>query len=275
MNYNQFEFAIKDEDRRQWLIALLSEFGAEGFEEKTSTVTAFAPAEDLDENRVQLILDENDLGDIQFTVTVIEPQNWNATWEQQFEPVFIADNKVGIRAPFHEPLDTEIELIIEPKMSFGTGHHATTASMIQLIMGIDHMGKNVFDIGSGTGVLAIVAEKLGAESILALDNEEWAYENAIENAQRNGCSKIEVTRADASELPDRKFEIVYANINRNVILDNIGKWKANIADGGLLLVSGFLEADVTAVVDAAKEHGLNVVEKIVENGWVAISFTNK
>jgi len=275
MNYNQFEFAIKDEDRRQWLIALLSEFGAEGFEEKTSTVTAFAPAEDLDENRVQLILDENDLGDIQFTVTVIEPQNWNATWEQQFEPVFIADNKVGIRAPFHEPLDTEIELIIEPKMSFGTGHHATTASMIQLIMGIDHKGKNVFDIGSGTGVLAIVAEKLGAESILALDNEEWAYENAIENAQRNGCSKIEVTRADASELPDRKFEIVYANINRNVILDNIGKWKANIAEGGLLLVSGFLEADVTAVVDAAKEHGLTVVEKIVENGWVAISFTNK
>jgi ribosomal protein L11 methyltransferase len=275
MNYNQFEFLIKNEDRRQWLIALLSEFGAEGFEEKTSAITAFAPAEELDADKVQLILDENDLGDIEFTVKVIEPQNWNAAWEQQFEPVFIDNNRVGIRAPFHDPLDTEIELVIEPKMSFGTGHHATTASMIKLMMQIDHTGKQVFDIGSGTGVLAIVAEKIGAASVLALDNEEWAYENAIENAQRNNCSKIEVTRADASELPDRKFELIYANINRNVILDNIARWKGNIADGGLLLVSGFLEADVTAVVAAAKEHGLSEIDKIVDNGWVAISFTNK
>jgi ribosomal protein L11 methyltransferase len=268
--YLQYEFFTTDANEQEWLMALLGELNFEGFEQKETGVLAFVPQEAIADGEVRLTLDENNLSHIQFAVLVVEPKNWNQEWESNFPPVIIAE-KVGIRAPFHEKLNTPIELVIEPKMSFGTGHHATTSLMVELLLSMDLQGKTLLDMGSGTGVLAILANKLGVAKPVAVDHEEWAYENAIENAQRNDAT-IEVFRADASMQFANDFDVVLANINRHVIEDNLQHWLSILKNKGLIALSGFIAADVLAIQKLGSSQGLVEVHQKQKGEWVAMLF---
>lgn len=272
MKYTQYEFFTKDELQRDWLISILSDCHFEGFEEANESLKAFVPSDKITEVQVRELLYDNDFTEIEFECHDIEEKNWNEEWEKNFDPVTIA-KRVGIRAPFHKELGTEYELIIEPKMSFGTGHHSTTALVIELMLKENFDGKTVLDFGSGTGVLAILAEKLKAAKIVAIDNEQWAYENCIENAERNGSVKIECIHGDDSHTFSEQFDVVLANINRHVILKNIGTWSGYVKQGGLMITSGILQADEKDVVAAAEQTRLKKKETLLHEGWIAISFT--
>jgi len=214
---------------------------------------------------------DNELHNLQFSSHPLEDKNWNEEWEKNFEPVVIAD-KVAIRAPFHQPFKTEFEIIIEPKMSFGTGHHATTASMVEGMLKENFGGKTVLDFGSGTGVLAILAEKLKAKHIVAIDNEEWAYNNCLENVERNNCVCIKTIKGDDTFVFSEKFDIVLAKINRNVICKNISYWKILLNPKSILMVSGILQIDEKDVIGEAHKSGLQIKHIIRNSGWVAITF---
>ncbi len=271
MIYSVYEFFTTDEIERGWLISLLSDYGFEGFEETNESLKAYASGKQADEPLVKKILTDNDFKHIEYTASKLENKNWNEEWEKNFEPV-VVNNRVAIRAPFHSQFHTEFEIIIEPKMSFGTGHHATTASVIELMLRENFVNKTVLDFGSGTGVLAILAEKLKADSIVAIDNEEWAYKNCLENIERNHCIKITAISGDDSYLFNSKFDIILANINRNVILQNISKWKELLNKNGILIVSGILLSDEVDITNLAQNIGLSLKSKLKNNGWLAITF---
>lgn len=271
MTYQCFEFFTRDEVERDWLISILSDFHFEGFEETSDSLKGFVYADKITKDRVFEILADNEFTHIEFSSSAIEQKNWNEEWEKNFEPVLIAE-RVAIRAPFHPSTNAEFEIIIEPKMSFGTGHHATTAGVIELMLAENFETKNVLDFGSGTGVLAILAEKLNAKSITAIDNEDWAYHNCMENAQRNHCKLIQTVKGDTQYVFTEKFDVVLANINRNVILSNIHKWKSLLNEKGILLVSGILLNDEKDMVAEAEKNNLSLKSIIRNNGWLAISF---
>ena len=274
MNYTVYEFFTKNEIERDWLVSILSDYDFDGYEETNESIKGFVPTGKVDDVKVKGILSDNEFQHIDFLSAQLENKNWNEEWEKNFEPVVIAE-KVAIRAPFHQPFNTEYEIIIEPKMSFGTGHHATTASMVELMLKTDIAGKAVLDFGSGTGVLAILAEKLNALNIVAIDNEEWAYHNCIENISRNGCVLISPIQGDDTFVFDKKFDIVLANINRNVILKNMAYWKSLLNDNGVLMVSGILLNDESDIMRCATVCGLQLKDKLVNNGWLAISFQHE
>ena len=274
MNYTVYEFFTKDEIERDWLVSILTDYDFDGYEETNESLKGFVPAGKMDDGRLKTILSDNEFQHISFSSYRLEDKNWNEEWEKNFEPVLIAE-RVGIRAPFHEPMNTEFEIVIEPKMSFGTGHHATTASVISLMLSEDMAGKTVLDFGSGTGVLAILAEKLKAVNIVAIDNEEWAFNNCVENIGRNHCVAIEAIRGDDTFVFERKFDIILANINRNVILKNMAYWRSLLQDGGVLMVSGILLNDENDIINYAFGCDLTVKDKLKNNGWLAISFQHK
>lgn len=271
MTYHCFEFFTRDEVERDWLISILSDFHFEGFEETSDSLKGFVYADKITNDRVAEILADNEFTHIEFSSSAIEQKNWNEEWEKNFEPVLIAE-RVAIRAPFHPSTSAEFEIIIEPKMSFGTGHHATTAGVIELMLAESFENKSVLDFGSGTGVLAILAEKLRAKSVTAIDNEEWAFHNCVENAQRNNCKLIKTVHGDTEHVFTEKFDVILANINRNVILSNIHKWKSLLSDKGILLVSGILLNDEKGMVAEAEKNNLLLKSIIRNNGWLAISF---
>lgn len=270
MNYLQYEFFTTDNNEQEWLMALLSELNFEGFEQTNLGVLAFVPQNNIADGEVRLTLDDNNLSHIHFAVKLIEPQNWNKVWESNFPPVVIAD-RVGIRAPFHEKLNTEIELVIEPKMSFGTGHHATTSLMVELLLNMELKGKTLLDMGSGTGVLAILANKLGIDKPVAVDHEEWAYENAIENAARNNAT-LEVYKADAAMEFNVLFDILLANINRHVIEQNLSNWVKLLKPKGQIALSGFIQNDISVITNLASLQGLTLLTEKIKGEWVALLF---
>lgn len=272
MKYTQYEIFTADPVERDWLVSILADYGFEGFEETMTSLKAFIPNNLIPEKGIPAILEENDFRDMQFEATEIAETNWNEEWEKNFEPVTIAD-KVGIRAPFHAALNTPFEIVIEPKMSFGTGHHATTALMVELMLDMDLDNLSVLDFGSGTGVLAIMAEKLKAAKIVAIDNEEWAYKNCIENTERNGCVNIECLHGDDTYVFAEKFDVILANINRNVILANAGSWAKLLQPKGKMLVSGILLSDEADIIAEAAKHGLLKQEVRKNNGWISILFS--
>ena len=268
--YIQLEFQNISAEQSDLLIAQLSEIGFDGFEEEENSLKAFIPANDFIETAVKEIAASHNLS---FTETTIEETNWNAVWESNFQPV-VVDDFVGIRANFHEPITgVEHEIVITPKMSFGTGHHATTFMMIQQMQKIDFANKSVFDFGTGTGILAILAEKLGATKVFAVDYDEWSIENAAENLARNNCSNFELKNAD-SAAGEEQYDIILANINKNVILDNFSSLVKQLAPAGILLLSGLLETDETVILNEAKNYPLISGSKIVMNKWMAIRFSN-
>jgi len=193
--------------------------------------------------------------------------------ESQYEPVLI-DNRCMVRAPFHEPrAGVEFDIVIMPKMSFGTAHHETTKQMIQYLLSTDVSGKSLLDMGSGTAVLAILARMKGAFPVSAFDNDEWAYNNALENVQSNNFADIEVLLGDSSLLAGRKYDIILANINRNILLNDIPVYRESLNAGGKLFMSGFYSEDLPLIEAKANESGLGIMSNRVENNWMAACFT--
>lgn len=270
INYLQYEFFTSNTNEQEWLMALLAEIRFEGFEQTDISVLAYVPQDIIEDGEVRLTLNDNNLAHLQFAVNVIEPKNWNEEWERNFPPVIIAE-KVGIRAPFHNALHTEIELVIEPKMSFGTGHHATTSLMVEFLLEINLTNRTLLDLGTGTGVLAILAKKLGAVRITAVDHEEWAYKNAIENAEKNQV-EIAVIRADASLKFEHQFDVILANINRHIIQENIANWVPLINSKGMIALSGFLLSDVPIMQSLTSALGLKELAQKQKGEWVAMLF---
>lgn len=270
MRYISYEFSTADEAVRQVLIGVLAEAGFDSFEERTSVLAAFIAEAAERPGEIQDALCRYGLEAVPLKKQLIEQKNWNATWESQFQPVIIA-GKVGIRAPFHEPLATEYELVIEPKMSFGTGHHATTALMVEAMLDVQMKGASVLDFGSGTGVLAILAVMLGVKRVVAIDHEEWAAENGRENALRNHvASEVEVILGDDNFVWNETFDHVFANVNRRVILPNLNKWEKLLRPGGHLLLSGILTSDEGDVLEAAKAAGFEAHRVLRKDGWIMI-----
>lgn len=274
MTYTLFEFHTRNEIDRAWLISILTDYGFEGFEETTASLKGYIDTEKMSVEKMNEILLQNEFSHIKTSNQIIQNKNWNEEWEKNFEPVNI-QQQVLIRAPFHAAATgVAHEIIIEPKMSFGTGHHATTSLVVQQMLTLNFKNKTVLDFGSGTGVLAILAEKLGAQQIEAVDNEEWAYYNCLENVERNQCKKIKTTLADDTLVFHQTFDIILANINRNVILKNIWYWKNLLNNLGVLIVSGILDNDEKVIIAEAAEHGLHVHAIRRNDGWIAIHFNN-
>jgi ribosomal protein L11 methyltransferase len=200
---------------------------------------------------------------------VVPQQNWNAQWESSFEPIVVNDF-VAIRAAFHQPIkDVKHEIIITPKMSFGTGHHATTYMMIEQMEGLNFAGKTVVDFGTGSAILAILAEKMGAVSIDAIDYDEWSIENSIENTVANNCNKIKLVQAETIE-PGDTYDIILANINLNVILNNLAAIKAVSKKGSIILLSGFMKADEDTMLNALAETGIFQLKTTQKGEWISI-----
>ncbi len=252
------------------LIAQLSAIGFEGFEEERNLLKAFIPQEEYDELLLQPVMERS--GAI-YTTSVIKYKNWNEVWEAGFEPVII-ENFCAVRAIFHKPVKgVEYEIIITPKMSFGTGHHATTYLMIKAMQSITIKGKSVFDFGTGTGVLAILAEKMGASTIEAIDIDEWSIENGRENLLQNQSQKIALYQSDEI-ISAKKFDIILANINRNIILQHLDGMHAHLSPGGILILSGLLIGDEKVICDKAKDFRLKLSSSEERESWICMQFVN-
>jgi ribosomal protein L11 methyltransferase len=264
--YIQIEFQNIAAEQSDLLLAELTMLGFEGFEEGEENLKAFIPSTDLDEAALKELAAKNSVSFIQ---TTIEETNWNAVWESNFEPV-VVDDFVGLRAHFHESIaGVQHEIVITPKMSFGTGHHATTYMMIQQMRDMELAGKTVFDFGTGTGVLAILAEQLGASRIVAIDNDDWSIENAAENLNRNDCSNVELKKADTAEMGEG-FDIILANINKHVILENLPVLAAQLKKDGTLLLSGLLAEDESDILSATSKYALQLGKKYLRNNWISL-----
>ncbi len=268
MEYVKLSFSIKD-DAKDMLIAKLSEMGYEGFEEAEEDLYAYIPEHLFirdDADAVALAYDAP------YSTENIPPQNWNATWESNFQPVVI-EGICTIRADFHDIMvSTPYEIIITPKMSFGTGHHATTRLMMTRMNELNLKGKRVFDFGTGTGILAILAEQMGATHVVATDNDEWSYTNAKENAERNNCSNIDISLTDIHELKTDGFDVILANINRHILLHYMVRMKELCMKGGTILMSGLLVEDEEIIVEAATKAGMKFMDKRELNGWICLLF---
>lgn len=269
MRYVVYEFFTTDEMERDWIIALFTDQHFDGFEETSASVKGYVAEPRVRSLLVKEVLFDNDLHHVRFTATPVEEKNWNEEWEKNFEPVVI-DEKVAIRAPFHSAIKADYEIIIEPKMSFGTGHHATTAAMIELMLNENIAGKQVLDFGSGTGVLSILAEKLNAAAVTAIDNEVWAYNNCMENTSLNNCINIKSIHGDDTYRFTEKYDVILANINRNVILKNLEMWKTLLKAGGWLMISGILLSDEQDIINAAALSKLYVKKSVRKDGWMAM-----
>jgi ribosomal protein L11 methyltransferase len=273
-NYIQIEFKNISSDQSDLLIAELTMISFEGFEEEDNLLKAFIPANDFDEMAVDEIASKNN---VSFTQSTIEETNWNAVWESNFQPVVIDDFVsrtpwVGIRANFHKPITgVEHEIIITPKMSFGTGHHATTVMMIQQMQEIDFTNKIVFDFGTGTGILAILAERLGASKIIAVDNDDWSIANTKENLERNSCTKVDLKK-EGSAMGNARYDIILANINNNVIVENFSVFVQQLSNDGVLLLSGLLAEDEKDILEEAGKFPLSMRKIITNNNWISLRF---
>jgi ribosomal protein L11 methyltransferase len=248
------------------LIAELAAIKFDAFEENENSLSAFIKQENFNEEEFKSVVD---FKNISYTKQLIADTNWNAKWESEFEPV-VVDNLVAIRAAFHRPaINVEHEIIITPKMSFGTGHHATTYLMLQQMGKIDFTGKSVLDFGTGTGILAIMAAKLGAQKVVAVDNDEWSIRNAKENFAANDCTAIELLqKEDLSGLGI--FDVILANINLNVIVNAIGRLKAISHAGSMLLISGFLSSDEVALNKIFMDAGYQHAGTVRKNEWISM-----
>lgn len=256
------------------LIAELGEIGFESFVETEDGLSAYIQKVDWNEQLLDhiQILNSKEF-QISYTLEEIEQINWNAEWEKNFNPI-IVDGVCSIRAPFHKNPDTTYDIVIEPKMSFGTGHHETTHMMVQYILKNDFTDKSVLDMGCGTGILAILSEMKGAKSVDAIDYDNWCYLNSLENVERNGCNHITVLEGDAKLLKNRFYDIIIANINRNILLNDINAYASCLNTNGLLFLSGFYKDDVSSIEEECSRHQLKLVETIEENNWVALKFVN-
>ncbi|MEB8344764.1 50S ribosomal protein L11 methyltransferase [Flavobacteriaceae bacterium KMM 6898] len=272
-NYIEYTFTVSPlQPATDILIAQLGEIGFESFVETEIGALAYIQKKDWSDGMVaSLQILSNPNFEIEYDVVEIEQENWNTTWEQNFKPIQVGDACV-VRATFHERPEVTYDIVIEPKMSFGTGHHETTYMMMQHILKQDFMGKSVLDMGSGTGVLAILAAMKGAAPVEAIDIDNWCYLNAMENVERNHHPEIKVLEGDASLLEGKKYDIIIANINRNILLEDIPTYAKCLNKNGLLFLSGFYKEDLEMISDRCGQFGLNFESNIENNNWVAVKY---
>ncbi len=267
MTYSiQLIINTSNERLREELIGRLSLFEFDGFEEKDEQLLCFYTEGKIDEVELNKLMQQYGLS---YSRAVISPQNWNAVWESSFAPVVVNDF-CCVRADFHKPIvKTKYEIIITPKMSFGTGHHATTYLMLEQMSKMDFKGKSVADFGTGTGILAIMAEKLGSRYIYAIDNDEWSIENAKENVERNGC-KVVTIESKGSFNGDEKYDIILANINKNVIIETLDGLVFGLNKGGRILLSGLLKKDEQDMLSLFKQLNLIHITTVDKDEWISI-----
>ena len=270
------QITIPTIDFQEVLIALLGEMNYEGFEQQEEALQAFIPETAFDEAALAELLQAHGL---QYTLTRIEERNWNEEWEKNFQPV-IVEGFCAIRAHFHPPMpEVEHELIITPKMSFGTGHHATTYMMLQAMRELDLRGKRVLDFGTGTGVLAILAERLGAGEVVAIDNDDWSIENALENVAENKCTRIQVLKRDQVADVEGPFDVILANINKHVIVAQLGALAQHLTEGGVILLSGLLLDDAEDIENEAEKNNLSVSGRMTslmsKSSWICLKTGKK
>lgn len=276
MTYLEFDFKVEPlELGSEILIAELGEVGFESFVEHSRGFFAYINQTDFDENFLERIhLLNNPDFKIAWSSKKIEQQNWNAEWEKNFHPIKVGD-RCMVRAPFHAKEQVDYDIVIEPKMSFGTGHHETTHMMLQHILDYDFKDKAVLDMGCGTGILAILAEMKGAKPIEAIDIDNWCYLNSIENVERNNCSNIKVFEGDSRLLTNKKFDVIIANINRNILLDDISTYSKCLNTNGLLFLSGFYKSDLNIISSKCDEHSLQFKNNLEKNNWVAAVYRKR
>lgn len=256
------------------LIAMLDAESFEGIHEDQEQVIAYIPSESYHQNSLLLIKNTLKAMACVLTWEVIDvpEQNWNSVWESNFEPVLV-DTRCAIRAPFHPEFpEAEYQITIEPKMSFGTGHHQTTRLMVTQLLEISVKGKSVLDIGCGTGVLGILSGMRGAEKITAIDIDEWAYKNTIENAARNNVGQLIAIQGGKEKVPNEKFDIILANINRNILLDQMNDYASHCQPKGLLMLSGILLSDRLAISESANSHGFQLINSAELDNWLMLLF---
>lgn len=275
--YIELTCHLQSEEREllsAYLITGLGESGYESFVEEDDVIKAYIPENNYNQGILQELFENtpSGLGNVSWEILKIEQQNWNAEWESNFNPVVI-DNKVLIKASFHENLpEYPYQIIIDPKMSFGTGHHSTTALMIKYMAGLEFKNKSVLDMGSGTGILAIFAKILGASVITAIDIDEWAVANAKENFQLNNIQEYELLPGGAELLANKRFNIILANINRNILVNDMPHYSNSLSSGGILIISGIYKTDLEHVRAAAEQNNFIFQNFKEKNTWIAARF---
>jgi len=273
INYIGYTFKVlPKEPATEILIAQLGFAGFESFVENEDGVTAYIQENDWN---VEILNDIQILNSDEFEITykeeVIEQTNWNSEWEKNFNQIKV-DDLVSIRAPFHENPNLTYDIVIEPKMSFGTGHHETTHMMVQQLLQLDLTNKKTLDMGCGTGILAIFAEMKGAQPIDAIDIDTWCYENSLENVERNNCKHISVFEGDASLLANKKYDVIIANINRNILLNDMNTYMNCLSEEGIILFSGFYKEDIPIIDAEVSKFGLTLDTVIERNNWVSLKY---
>ena len=274
-NYIGYHFTVEPKELGcEILVAELGELPFESFMESEFGVVAYIQKQfwyDSILDSVYILSSPEFV--ISYHIEEIEQVNWNEEWEKNFEPIEV-DGICHVRAPFHPKTEAMFDIVIEPKMSFGTGHHETTHMMIQHLLTTELAGKKTLDMGCGTAILAILAELRGAEPIDAIDVDNWCYLNSIENAERNNCTKISVFEGDAALLADKKYEVIIANINRNILLNDMQIYANCLHPNGILLLSGFYEEDIPFIDASCVENGLTFQKKLERNNWVSLKYVN-
>ena len=271
--YISYTFKVSPkEPATEILIAELGEVGFESFVENENGVEAFIQKTDWNAHVLDdiYVLNSKEF-EIFYEMQEIAQTNWNIEWEKNFNPIQV-DGLVSIRAPFHENPNLKYDIVIEPKMSFGTGHHETTHMMVQHLLDLEVAGKKVLDMGCGTGILAIFAEMKGAKPIDAIDIDNWCYQNSLENVERNNCKHIAVYEGDASLLKDKKYDVIIANINRNILLNDMQVYASCLDENGVILLSGFYKEDIPVIDEEVSKYGLKLDKQIERNNWVALKY---
>ena len=272
--YIGYTFTIEPRDpATEILIAELGYAGFESFVENEEGVIAYIKKEDFRDDILEdIYILKSDEFKIEFEKEEIDQINWNAEWEKNFNPILI-DDTVYIRAPFHEKLpNIKYDIVIEPKMSFGTGHHQTTHMMVKHLLNIDLKDKTVLDMGCGTGILAILAEMRGAKKLDAIDIDNWCYLNSIENIDRNSCENISVYEGEASLLINKKYDVIIANINRNILINDMQTYTNSLNENGIILLSGFYQEDIPLIDAEVSKYGLKLQTIEEMQNWVALKY---
>ncbi len=280
MNYYEIKFNIKPntEINRDVLAAILAGIDFESFSENPNGIDAYVSEKLYDEEKIKNCISGFPLEDVQlnFTSSFIETKDWNEEWEKNFFQPIIINNQCVIHSSFHENIpQLQYDIIIDPKMAFGTGHHETTSLMIAHLLDTDVANKSFLDMGCGTAVLAILAKMKGANPVVAIDIDEWAYNNSIENIRLNNTPDIDIRLGGAEMLGKEKFDVIFANINRNILLNDIHIYASCMNSGSQLFMSGFYTEDMEMIKDECSKHNLQFVSYLEKNNWVAIQTKKK
>ena len=273
ITYRLFSFNVNPvKTGSEILIAELAELGFDSFEETAEGVDAYLLNDKWNKKILSgLNILSNLAFDIKYSSKIIHQKNWNKIWESNFKPILI-NKYCGVRANFHPPLNLKYELVITPKMSFGTGHHETTSMVMNYILNMNFKGLKVLDVGCGTGILSILSEKTGASSIDAIDVDKWCYENTIENSILNKCNFVRAFCGNITFFEQSKYDIILANINKNIIMNDISIYSKLLNPRGQLILSGFYVSDIIEIDNKAKSLKLEIVSEKVKNSWASIHY---